>query len=365
MNKFKIGCNFDFELIDRIKDLNNKYSSKSKIVEFYGSDRAHSFLAARPDFRLTDISLEKFEEYVKKSNENNIGFNYTMNSINPGSKTELDSKKEYIKEFVKYLEDIGVSRITVSNPLILELIRETSKTIPIEISTIAMVDTISQAKYYKDNYNIDKICGSLIKNRNFTFLRGLVKWCNENNISVDLMVNEFCGVSNKGYATHCPYRTSCYICHSSDTTKESAELFNCYPMNRCIGSRNIDNSCWLKMRFIRPEDLHHYRNIGITNFKITGRTGSTEYILKVVEAYCNEKWDGNLLSLWKNLDTIYSGNSEDKTDNTTFIDNSKLDGFLDYWIKNDWRCEEHDCGTTGSEFSCNYCNEFFKNILEK
>lgn len=35
-NEFKLGCNFDKALIPLVADLNEKYSDKGKINEFYG-----------------------------------------------------------------------------------------------------------------------------------------------------------------------------------------------------------------------------------------------------------------------------------------------------------------------------------------
>lgn len=76
-------------------------------------------------------------------------------------------------------------------------------------------------------------------------------------------------------------------------------------MSRCIQSR-FKATDGIKMNFIRPEDLKLYNTIGINHFKITGRTGSTDYILKVARAYADGYLDGNVLELWKHLETITS-----------------------------------------------------------
>jgi collagenase-like PrtC family protease len=363
INHFKIGYNFDPELIEVIKNLNEKYDGISRIVEVYGSDRAHAKLSARPEFRLQDIDLLELSEHIKALKEINVEFNYTMNTIFPGSKRDVVDGFDEIVEWVETLISIGVGRITVANPLLLEIIRKVSSDIPIEISTVAHIDAVSQIKYYKEKYNIDKVCGNLMYNRNFTKLRAMATWCNDNDVKLDLMTNEFCGNGSGSYATHCIHRDACYLCHATEVTKNDAELLQTYPMNRCMNSRDIDPACWLKMRFIRPEDLHYYRSIGIRDFKITGRTGTTEYIKRVVEAYCAEIYDGNLLGLWKNLDTIYSGAKEEDTNNEIFVDNTKLDGFLDQWYHNDWRCDEKNCGEKESidePDNCNYCNRFWE-----
>ena len=77
---YKIGCNFDLDSIDAIRTL-NQLSPKAKIKEFYGSIRDHSFLTARPAFRLPDISYNTLSAFISKCDQNNNIFNYTFNTL--------------------------------------------------------------------------------------------------------------------------------------------------------------------------------------------------------------------------------------------------------------------------------------------
>lgn len=354
---YKLGCNFDPDLIGKVAALNAKYKDQGvQVDEFYGSDRAHAFLAARPDFRLPDITPEFFEKYVKDSLAAGIRFNYTMNSINPGSKADIAEQLPEIKALIKWLEDIGVYRITVANLLIAEIIREVSSSMHIELSTIAHVDTITQLKYLKDTFGIDKVCGNLAKNRNKRFLKQAADYCEANGMSYEIMLNEFCGVGSEGATTHCTFRDSCYIAHASDKTMEDAQLFDTYPMKYCIFARKVDISSWLKLRWVRPEDIYRYEEIGIRNFKITGRTGTTEYIVTMAEAYLSRSWEGSLLQLWKPLETIFNGKAELDQEHNVNIPNKTLNKFVGKWFSGEgFRCEEELCGTT-----CRYCHDYFE-----
>ena len=99
-NNFKLGVNFDFDLLRDIIEMNNK-SNENKITELYGSDATHSDLAARPKFRLPDITSKELKEYVKIAKENGIDFNYTMNSFFPYmSKEELKKNIDTIVDFI-------------------------------------------------------------------------------------------------------------------------------------------------------------------------------------------------------------------------------------------------------------------------
>lgn len=360
-NLYKVGCNFDWALIDAVAALNEKYKGKAQVMEFFGSDASHEELTARPGWRLPDISMEEFANYVQAAKDKGILFNYTMNSIQPyGSKKALLAHKEEVQNFVKWLEDIGVYRITIANPMMALIIREVSN-IELEMSCIGHIDTVTQLKFYHEQLGINKFCGSILKNRNKKFLKRCADYCDENGLIYELLANEYCGVSSISsdgtpYATHCVFRDSCYLCHAMNRTKEDSMSYNNYPMNYCMSARNSTPEAWLRMRWIRPEDQHYYNEIGINYFKVSGRTGTTDYITRILQAYMSKSFDANMLELWKPLETIYNGKKESSHEHKVNIPNKALDGFLDKWFVGEgWECENEMCGTT-----CHYCYDFAK-----
>ena len=361
-NYYKVGCNFDPELINVVKELNEKYKNHGRIVELFGSDRDTEEVTARPGWRLPKISKEYFASYVKKLNDIGVKFNFTMNSIIPyGSKVEMVKHKKDIQDLVKWLESIGVYRLTIANPEILIMVREVSN-IEVEMSCITHIDTVTQMKYYHETFGVNKFCCSILKNRNKEFLIRAQDYCNRNGCILEIMCQEMCGVAgidNQGshYATHCVFRDSCYICHACNRTKEESMLDNNYPMSYCMSARSSTPEAWLRMRWIRPEDQKIYREkTGINYWKVSGRTGTLEYMKFVLEAYMSESYDGNILGLWKPLSSIYDGKTELKSKTDIDIPNKKLDGFINKWMDgNGWECENHECG-----YSCRYCEQFAK-----
>ena len=361
-NYYKVGCNFDPELINVVKELNEKYKNHGRIVELFGSDRDTEEVTARPGWRLPKISKEYFADYVKKLNDIGVKFNFTMNSIIPyGSKVEMVKHKKDIQDLVKWLESIGVYRLTIANPEILIMVREVSN-IEVEMSCITHIDTVTQMKYYHETFGVNKFCCSILKNRNKEFLIRAQDYCSRNGCILEIMCQEMCGVAgidNQGshYATHCVFRDSCYICHACNRTKEESMLDNNYPMSYCMSARSSTPEAWLRMRWIRPEDQKIYREkTGINYWKVSGRTGTLEYMKFVLEAYMSESYDGNLLGLWKPLSSIYDGKTELKSKTDIDIPNKKLDGFINKWMDgNGCECENHECG-----YSCRYCEQFAK-----
>lgn len=355
INQFKVGCNFDPAIIEKAAELNEKYKGKAVIKEWFGSDAQNHLVTARPKWRLPDISNKDFEKFVRDSLDKGIVFNYTMNSIQPyGSKKEMVAHKKEIQDLVKYLESIGVYRITFANPMMAMFIREVSN-IELELSTIAHLDCVTQLKYFHETLGVNKFCGNILKNRDRDFLTNVAKYCNENNIIFETLCNEFCYVAGDTYATHCPYRDSCYLCHATNVTKEDSMSYDNYPMHFCMSARdNNSEVAWLRSRWIRPEDLKKYNKLGLYYWKISGRTGSVDYVTKMMEAYMSQNWEGNLLNLWKPLQTIYNGNLEFTEDLPIYIDNKKLDGFIDHWMDKNFICSDMLCGT-----DCTYCKDFF------
>lgn len=288
-----------------------------------------------------------------------VSFDYALNTSNLGTKQNIASREKEIKEYIRFLLDSGVDTITVTLPIMASFVRDVSCTVNLELSTIAGIETVTQAKIWRDVFGINKICCNLSKNRDFAFLRALSNYCCGQNIELVLIANEFCGngvydSSSHSYsATSCILRDHCYSLHSLDYERADT-LPGDYPMGYCIDSRS-DAAIWLKMNFIRPEDLPVYNNIGVSHFKITGRTGTTAFIKKVTDAYIQGIYDGNLLDLWKHLETI-----SEQLDSTFIpvhtIPNGQLDGFIDYWAKS----TNHNCANEVCGITCRYCDDYYK-----
>lgn len=367
LNKFKLGYNFDNSLLSVIERLNAEFSGQSVIDEVFGSIREHAWLAARPDFRLPDLSTSQLYSHVKACQDMGVVFNYTLNTINPGARSEIDKQKLW--HLLDDLMACGVYRVTIANPLLMELVRElTGDYFEIEVSTVAHIDAVTQIQYLHEQYGLKKVCAGIHKNRAFRFLENAAKYCNDHDIELELLSNEFCasgGIGkddNQPYTTHCAYRDSCYQLHATDKTAKDTEMFNGYPMHHCMASRETDPVNWLRTRFIRPQDLHVYQNVGISKFKLSGRTGSLEYLEMIARAYMSEDFKGNLLALWKPLETITNGVNELDHKHVTYIPCDKLDGFLDHWSKRKW----FDCATELCGTGCVLCHDWYdENLRDK
>ena len=58
---------------------------------------------------------------------------------------------------------------------------------------------------------------------------------------------------------------------------------------------NSDLRAFLDTNWIRPEDLKSYRSLGVSIFKLTGRTISSRAIIRSLEIYASESHEGSIL----------------------------------------------------------------------
>jgi len=352
MIKLMIGNNFEKDLIEKVIEF-NKYYNKSKIVEMFGNvSSTFAEYTARPLYRLPEKSLEHFNNIKQLMEDNNIILNFTMNGLN------IDKTKFDKDNFIEFLKIYKIKKITVSSTFLLEILQNSDLDIDIELSTIYHIESIYKMQLLLQRYpKIKKVCMSLMKNRDFDFLIKFRKTFL--NLELELMVNEFC-------LFQCPNRIMCYLNHQNIKTVEESKLFNNYPMRDCIQARNTDFGEWLKTRFILPQWIHYYTDIGYDRFKITGRTASTNFIVNVAKIYMDIidgiENDYSFADLWFHLENI-GNNKENK-----FVPNIlkqikyedlkmferelfKSDGLVNYDCEN--RCSIH----------CNMCNQIAKNIL--
>jgi hypothetical protein len=104
-------------------------------------------------------------------------------------------------------------------------------------------------------------------------------------------------IANVGCIYDCPnsqtHANSIAHCGARGETKLFADSF----MFFCFGKRLSSPEEVVKIRWIRPEDVGHYEDIGIDVLKIIDRYTNTETLSERVNAYCQRSYDGNLIML--------------------------------------------------------------------
>ena len=364
--KISLATNFDDKLIDAIKDY--------PIYEVYGKMKNDFLGGGRPDNTLDKLDVSRFESHVKKVRENGIKFNYLLNgSCTSNIEQNTEWQKKFV-EFLTYLKNIGVNALTITNPNILQLIKKYFDCFTIRVSTFACVDTFKKAQYW-ENIGADIICVDFTKiNRNFKLLKYMVD--NLKTAKIELLMTNSCLKECPLINTH---TTS--LSHASNKYDDGSE-YEDWCLHKCQEIELFDLSEYIKSPWIRPEDIKYYQQIGIEHFKITERGFPTTELVKRVKAYCDEKYNGNLIDLiqghgWSfdndnneivdRIDELHSRKEiieeikkirgmgcERKYPRHIYIDNSKLDGFIDFFIND--KCI-NNCD------ACHYCSNFSKKVI--
>jgi collagenase-like PrtC family protease len=137
-----------------------------------------------------------------------------------------------------------------------------------------------------------------------------------------------------------------------------------YCVLRCALDWLCDISQIIKCRWVRPEDIHAYEEIGIDSFKIGGRSMPTERILRAATAYSSRQYLGNLHDILNVImpkigliNSILPGvpNNATGTPPKFYIDNQALEGFLDFFKK-------QNCLAGCSR--CDYCQRIADKVVQ-
>lgn len=338
MKLFSVPADFKENSVKKFREIND---SKGEMVinETYGQvTEGRIIRSGRIKKLLPEIDMRGLEKYVNFSLKNGIKFNYTLNPACMGNYEFTKQGIEEIRSFLLELNSIGIRDITVTSPAIMEIVKTVDLDFDIKVSAINHVDSVSKLSHYK-KLGIKRIVVEPDTYRNFSLLKNMVHFWGE---GLELIVNDLC-------YKNCPYKISHYNheAHSNDYKEQVQNYF----FMRCgiQKSRNMRN--YLKLNWIRPEDIDLYEKLGIHNYKIQGRgfvlNGD---IMKTLECYQKKAFEGNLLELL-HIFAPYDSKHQ------PYISNKKLDGFIDSFYSEKVVCDEL-CD------QCGYCDLYAEKALE-
>ncbi len=337
MLQFSIPADFSPWTLQKIYELNHHYTDR-KVTEVYGQITTGYIKASgrNPD-ELPKIDLNKLTEYIRQCHKYGIEFNYTLNASCMGN-IEFTQAGQF-KQFLLSIDSAGVSSYTAALPSIIDLVKKTLPHRKLKASAICEINSPAKARHYKQQ-NIERIVVDPDITRRFDLLKNICLAFGEN---VEIIVNNAC-------VQNCPYKMFHYNHEAhcgSDISDSSAYP---YYYHKCSLQKAATDYNFIKLNWIRPEDLHFYKETGIKCFKIHGRNyASGASLLKVVRAYFNEKFDGNLMDLL----TVFKPYNAFQP----IINNNNLDGFLQRFFEHPQACSEN-CEV------CGYCRAYAQKSMD-
>lgn len=333
MNYYNIAADFKESTIDGYARLNKDYAD-SKVLETYGQVTiGNSFEGGRVHVDIPKIGLYDLKQYVEYSAAQGIGFNYSLNGSCMGNKEFSADGVASLISYLRELHSIGIRSLTVALPSVIEVIKSLDLNFEIKTSIISQVNTANKALQYK-KIGVDRIVTDEAINRNFTRLREI---SNVFGNKIEVIVNSMCHQD-------CIYRLYHYNQTSHDSVAKDTSSINTYYNHKCMLKRAENVEEWIKLCWIRPEDIPYYNQVGIHYFKIQGR--HTVYggnPIKAIECYFSQSYTGDLVDLFELFNCPYSFKVS--------IDNKKLNGFIKKFFEDSFSCNKN-CE------QCGYCKSY-------
>ncbi|MDH4299078.1 MAG: U32 family peptidase [Dehalococcoidia bacterium] len=295
------------------------------------------------------------EEYIEEAHSAGLKFDYLLNAPSMGNMEWDENTHRELLMHLDWITSIGADSVTVTIPYLVELIKRQFPQLQVRVSTIAHVNSVARAKLF-ESLGADSITLDINVNRSFGALRAI-----RNTVSCELTVllNNLC-------LYQCPYEYYHHdgLGHASQNYNPVKGSYVDYCVLRCTLDRLRDVSQVIKCRWGRPEDIHIYEDIGIDMFKISGRSMPTEKILRAAKAYSSRHCQGNLYDILNVIiprtgfvNSTLPGEQSNGTGSSPsfYIDNQALEGFMDFFRK-------QDCSSGCSH--CGYCQRIADRVMQ-
>lgn len=351
--RYSIAANWDLGLLERLKG--------TSVESLYGQMWGDPLGGGRMAMFIPKVGRKEVTSFISEARKKGLSFNYLINAT---CFDNLEFTKKGYKKIMKHLEWIsttGTDMVTVTLPFLLEMIRKEFPQLKVCVSSFARVQNVHLAKYWEE-IGADKIILPEAIGRDFQILR-LIR--ESVDCELELIANHCC-------LFQCPldlhHRNM--VSHGSQEDHPCGGFAPDYCKLACQRLKILRPAELIKARWIRPEDVPDYEAIGIDCLKLVERFRGTESLIQIVNAYEKKSYPGNLVKLLtlpqqgafltpdleviQRTDLIEPEKMEEVMavlrepfPEKVHIDNSKLNGFLDYFKKID--CFHMDCDR------CGYC----------
>jgi collagenase-like PrtC family protease len=281
------------------------------------------------------LTLDAFLATVDRIHSQGLQVNLIMNPTCEGAEWYSGNTLKRTLDYLKLVHhEHDVETVTIANPLYVQQVRKYLPDINICASVLGDIDCLERAVIFA-RLGANIMTPDVSINRDLELLAEIKR---VTGAELKLMVNEGC-------LHKCPFRKFHFNYVSHESKKSGREsVFVPY----CHQVINEDPSHILRSGWIRPEDLQKYSEI-TTYFKIVGRELPKSKFVRVIKAYLEESWDGDL------LDIVCSSLGAYALSNNTYLDNKALGelGFFETVTA---------CGRSCSR--CGYCEDVAKKLIQ-
>jgi collagenase-like PrtC family protease len=357
-----VPTNWDDGLIEKLSPYGDR-------ITLYGKAAEDFIGGGRPRFVLPDPDWEAIKSHITLAHDRGMKFSYLLNSACLGNMEMSREGQRGMREIIQKVMELGVDEITVSTRILLDMIKKIKPSQNVGVGFFASIDSVQKAVQWEEA-GASKLALHPTVNRNFPLMEAIRR-------AVGCELQVF-GTLTCIFNCHNLLTCGNTIAHSTNSGDSGDGHMLDHPLYNCQLMQLKNPELIISSRWIRPEDLHEYRKIGMDELKITERFNKTDTLVMKVKAYVEEKFDGNLLDLFAsflfnkdlslepenklamirrlkraNFKAIYLPNYSNAP--SIYLDGKKLDGFLEGFKK-------IDC-TTRSCKECGYCLKFAEKAM--
>ncbi|MCC6523207.1 MAG: U32 family peptidase [Polyangiaceae bacterium] len=282
--KLSVAANWDFALLEGLAGIPEVTSIYAKLpYDLVGGGRAGAVVP--------EVDWATATAYVRAARERGLSFCYLINAPCLGNLEQTHEGKERLLAFVGRLVEMGVDSVSISNLALVALVRRNFPGLAIRGSVLSWATNLPRLKY-QESMGVDPLILPYSEfNRDFRALERI-------RAGVSCGLTLFANIS-------CIYHCSYLAEHAASVGHASQEgvgqnkthaLLDSY-LWQCARRRLVEPEQFLMSRWIRPEDLHVYEELGYDEFKIIDRSRGTPWLLRAASAYAARRYDGNLLDI--------------------------------------------------------------------
>lgn len=357
----RVSTNWDNSLLDGLGETSTE--------EIYGKLPADVIGGVRPAFLLPQITRGEAQDHIRLAHQKGIRVNYLINTMCLNNIHYSRQGYQEIIELLEWIGSAGVDIVTVGFPYMIRLVQEILPGMKIKASSVCRINSVYRAKQYEE-LGVEEIVIDENINRDFETLAAIREAVD---CELELIANPCC-------LHDCPHQPEhvAHDGHASQTHSMDNYCYLQYPYYNCTLKKFTNPVEIIKARWIRPEDLGVYEEIGYTKFKVVERFKKTGVLMRTVQAYQNRSFEGNLIDILTltNPDVYIKPNLEyfNKPEyinvpmivqvgglmdfalrDFIHIDNKKLDGFIEFFRENG-SCRNRDCDR------CGFCQRTFEKV---
>ena len=232
-------------------------------------------------------TLENDLRFLKKRN---IKLNLLLNANCYGRDSLSEHFENFTCSLIAYLcENIGLDAVTTTSLFVAKTVKKNFPSLDIRASVNMRIGTVNSMQMTAAFF--DSFCLQREFNRDLERIAELKSWADENGKKLHILANSGCFNFCPGQVFH-----DNLVAHE----KEIAGMRNVAGWNPCVCRGYLaERRAWpalLQNSWIRPEDLVHYEDL-FSLVKLATRMHSSPQ--RVMRAYINRKFSGNLLDLFE------------------------------------------------------------------